>query len=46
MTKKMLKTLEKTKYAGCNVVAVAADPQKTENDEKHIGIDKLIEVGL
>ena len=44
MKKRMLKTLESTRFANATVVAVAARPGGSENQEAEvIGIDKLIE---
>ena len=45
MTKRMLKTLENTKFANSPVVAVAAKPGGPENaDCQADGVDALIEV--
>ncbi|NXP34932.1 SELB factor, partial [Leiothrix lutea] len=46
MTKKMQKTLENTKFAGCPIVAVAAKPGGPEapESESPLGVSELIEV--
>ncbi len=46
MTKKILKTLESTRFTGCPVVAVAAKPGGPESSpaENALGVDQLITV--
>lgn len=44
MSKRLRKTLENTKFAGCEIIPVSANPGGAEHQCEGIGMNELIEV--